>query len=452
MVQSQRGFTSTLRRLGIGAMVALVSTGVALLAVELSTLWIYPKVRGNTSTWADIDNRLHVANVEIELARGKSFAGKAMEAASEIHPYLGFAMDPRAELQQEDGSMFHPYSDLGFFMGGTLPPARGKNEFVVAISGGSVAAHFFNQGGFNQLKKLLRSIPALQSKRIIVKNYALPGFKQPQELMALNYLLVLGAQFDLWISINGFNDMVLPVYENEPAHVAMVYPRGWNLLTESVVEPAEAEFRSAIFTITAQREDWRAFATRPWLTRSAFVRAWWDIVDRRMEEKARELMKEIQAAQSRQIDRGPVSLDATGSGTDRLQRRALEIWEQSTRQMAKLCEANGIQYVVFVQPNQYFKDSKVLNAEEKQIAWAETGYRPYVEAGYPLLVESIPKLRAEGISVVDSTMIFRDEARTVYNDTCCHLNKLGNDLLGEHIAAEIVHLFDEKPEAAGSAQ
>ena len=33
----------------------------------------------------------------------------------------------------------------------------------------------------------------------------MPGYKQPQQLMAYNYLLSLGAEFDAVINIDGYN-------------------------------------------------------------------------------------------------------------------------------------------------------------------------------------------------------------------------------------------------------
>lgn len=447
MPQSQHGIASKIRKAALSGLLAVVATLFTLLLAELLTMWLYPTIRGNANTWADIYDRLHMINAETELAQGKRFYGKSVEVASLLHPYLGFAMDPQTQLQQRNGKWFHPYSDLGFFRSGTLPIGHNDDTFIVAISGGSVAGQFFNTGGNLALQRALESDPVLRRKKVKVLNYALAGFKQPQELMTLNYLLVLGGHFDLWISLNGFNDIVLPAFENEPNHVAMVYPRGWNLLTQSAVDPVEANLRSVLFTTTAQREHWRTIAARPLLERSALVRAWWDIIDRRLQEKARTLTEQVQARQMRSFDYGPVYLDRDGVGPEFLAQRSLEIWERSTQQMAKLCASNGTTYVVFVQPNQYFKDSKVLNEEEKRIAWAKDGYRPYAEIGYPLLAASAPKLRAEGISVVDLTMIFRDESRTVYSDTCCHLNDLGNEIMGQHMTEEIIRVLREKNSA-----
>jgi len=41
-----------------------------------------------------------------------------------------------------------------------------------------------------------------------------PGYKQPQQLLALAYFLSLGAEYDLIINLDGYNDIVLPVTDN----------------------------------------------------------------------------------------------------------------------------------------------------------------------------------------------------------------------------------------------
>ena len=47
------------------------------------------------------------------------------------------------------------------------------------------------------------------------------------------------------------------------------------------------------------------------------------------------------------------------------------------------------------------------------------------------------ELRTEGIPIYDLTMLFASESRTVYRDSCCHLNELGNRLMAETIVSKI---------------
>jgi hypothetical protein len=117
--------------------------------------------------------------------------------------------------------------------------------------------------------------------------------------------------------------------------------------------------------------------------------------------------------------------------------------------MATLCSGFGIRYFHFLQPNQYLPGSKVLTAEERHLAFdpkvAET---QRVAVGYPMLIERGRELRAEDIRFVDLTMLFKDDPRTVYRDTCCHLNERGSVVLAEAIAQAIIDDSDGAAPAA----
>jgi hypothetical protein len=45
------------------------------------------------------------------------------------------------------------------------------------------------------------------------------GYKQPQQLMALNWFMALGGEFDIVINLDGFNDVALPALENVPTRI-----------------------------------------------------------------------------------------------------------------------------------------------------------------------------------------------------------------------------------------
>ena len=59
-----------------------------------------------------------------------------------------------------------------------------------------------------------------------------------------------------------------------------------------------------------------------------------------------------------------------------------------------------------------------------------------IEAGnteMKLLQAAAQDMRTEGLPVYDLTGIFRDNTETVYEDACCHLNELGNQIMAEEI-------------------
>jgi hypothetical protein len=57
---------------------------------------------------------------------------------------------------------------------------------------------------------------------------AIGGYKQPQQLMALNYFTALGGEFDVLVNVDGFNEVALPPLENIP-QTNPFCPRQWHL-------------------------------------------------------------------------------------------------------------------------------------------------------------------------------------------------------------------------------
>ncbi len=62
-----------------------------------------------------------------------------------------------------------------------------------------------------------------------VVTLGIAGYKQPQQLLALAYFLSLGAEYDLIINLDGYNDIVLPITDNYSFGVNPFFPRAWNL-------------------------------------------------------------------------------------------------------------------------------------------------------------------------------------------------------------------------------
>ena len=145
-------------------------------------------------------------------------------------------------------------------------------------------------------------------------------------------------------------------------------------------------------------------------------------------------MLKSHASDTRYVAAGPPYEYAS----DNLYRDLADGWARSSLQMHQVCEANGIEYFHFLQPNQYVPGSKPLHAEEKRLAWSENSlYRKAVERGYPLLIAKGRELRERGVAYTDLSPIFRDNDSFLYLDICCHLNIVGNQLLGERIGQVI---------------
>jgi hypothetical protein len=165
----------------------------------------------------------------------------------------------------------------------------------------------------------------------------------------------------------------------------------------------------------------------------------WDFLDQRQEAALRAetfaVRKALAASAASPQQTGP---PIRFSDDEAMYLDYAEVWARSSIQMALLCAGFGIRYLHFLQPNQYLPGSKRLTAEE-----LETAYDPRVAetqriaTAYPILRARGRDLRNQGVDFIDLTMLFEDEPRTVYSDTCCHFNRLGNQRIAEAIAQAI---------------
>ncbi len=320
-----------------------------------------------------------------------------------VHPYLGYVADPdRTPGISADG-----------FPGDPFRPGAG-GEAVVALIGGSVA---------NQLaltphlaREIARSAWA-GGRPVRIVNLTMGGYRQPQQLLELTYLLARGARFDAVVSVDGFNEVALPVAENGPNGVSLFYPRQWHLLLGSAGNRERDLLVGRIAVLEDERAVW-AWRGSSWsgavrLVATAAIRR----LDVRLSE-ARLRLGETRFDPSRldYAHRGPPARP----GVDPYEALA-GLWEESSRQMRSLCAANRIAYRHALQPNQYFPAGKPFGEEERRVALDERSpYRAGVVAGYPRLVEAGARLKASGAPFVDLTGLFAGDPGPVYGDTCCH--------------------------------
>jgi hypothetical protein len=136
-----------------------------------------------------------------------------------VHPYYGFVPDPHA-------AKGWAFSDLGFldYSGDGSLPKRRPGRASVGIFGGSFAVGMY-ASTHSRLSACLASAAGAPA---VVANFAQGGYKQPQQLLTLSYLYSIGAEFDLVINLDGFNEVGLPLYDNLLFGTNPYYPRAWH--------------------------------------------------------------------------------------------------------------------------------------------------------------------------------------------------------------------------------
>ena len=340
-----------------------------------------------------------------------------------LHPYVGYVFDYGDEKIN--------FRTQGFPTDNPPLAKREAGKLNIAILGGSVA------------KELVPYIKKAWERTFKITphlvNLACPGFKQPQQLMALAYFLSLGAEYDLVINIDGFNDIALPYSENYAYDINPFFPRSWKLRITG--NPSHKEL-SLIGKVKYLRDIKQRELKE--LSNSIFnFSAFYGLIkmfqlkinDIEIYDSSKSLFAMQLKTTKRFEESGPLEHYENISN---LYEAAADVWLRSSWLINNMAKAGGSEYYQFLQPNQYYEGSKRLTWKEKRIAYsANHMYRKPVIIGYPMLVARGKILVKNNVKFFDTTMIFAHIARTIYRDTCCHYNKEGNEILAETIIQKI---------------
>lgn len=186
-----------------------------------------------------------------------------------IHPYFGFVPDPNRNGKT-------PISDFGFVSGKDTNPImkRSRDKTIIGVFGGS-----FAEGTYRSANALLKECLESTNKEIIILNFSTGGYKQPQQLLILTYLLGLGAEFDVIINIDGFNEVALPPAENIPNKVYPFYPRKWHVRTSNTINLVTIKQLGYIELLKEKKMDWARLFNSYKLYRSPTLCLLWEYRD-----------------------------------------------------------------------------------------------------------------------------------------------------------------------------
>jgi hypothetical protein len=141
--------------------------GAAYVLLELISLILYGITQGQVFSFEAI----HTKQTQvIDRQLGASTNPEVDPGVTRVlHPYLGYT------LRNSIGM-----NDYGF-PGKLDPLSIDPSDFVIAITGGSVA-RFLYRDGHEDLLDLLELSPELSKRRIRIVSLAFVGYKQPQQL------------------------------------------------------------------------------------------------------------------------------------------------------------------------------------------------------------------------------------------------------------------------------
>lgn len=353
-----------------------------------------------------------------------------------VHPYLGFVRRPRSA---SEARLPIGVSEFGFPDNESPLAVRQPDEMIIAVLGGSVAEEFA-RSGWATLQEQLQNSELFRTKRLRIVRLGLSGYKQPQQLLLVNYLLVLGAEFDVVVNLDGFNEVALPDVENIPNQVYAAFPRGWQV---RVMDTNDKQVLRKVGRLAAIKEadQFRAqtFGRAPWRW-SPTASVLWLYLNRLSEEQEFQAHAALQAAAKRREVSAALGPRQSFDSQDSLFRHCAVVWKNSSRQLHATCRQRSIRYLHFLQPNQYLPGSKPRMDREELRRFVKANYpgRTAVEQGYPLLQQAGQELIAEGVEFHDLTQLFLETEEATYRDECCHLNDTGNDLVAKRIAEALI--------------
>jgi hypothetical protein len=337
-----------------------------------------------------------------------------------VHPFLGYFANLSGEPAKEP-LLGLPRRDV----------TRSPDRFIVGILGGSFAGGVYVHAG----RVLADRLRERTGREVSLVQLALAGYKQPQQLMLLAYLLSLGAEFDAVLNIDGFNEVVLGPSENAPKGVFPAYPRNWYYLTGQINDAEGLAKISRLADRREQRLRWARLFAKTRLTFSNLALVLWRAGDVLLARSFAAINQELAETTVKAKGGYEVTGPQADLAEDQMFAVLARVWRNGSLEMRSLCEGFGTGYYHFLQPNQYVEGSKPMQDDERAIAMSPR--HPYAQSarkGYPYLIEYGKALPRAGVNFHDLTPIFAGNSAPLYKDDCCHLNDAGYRIVAERIA------------------
>jgi len=366
-----------------------------------------------------------------------------------LHPYLGFIESP------DDHHSFYG-SDVNYeteltgkinefgFEGPAIIPKKNPKKINICLLGGSFSMYFYHETRQKFIEEL-KKYPFFANKEIEIYSYATSGYKEPQQLMALNYFLSMGGEYDIVINLDGINDIAIPVKENMPYQLFPFFPRFWYVFSNRVSSAESNLIYADISQNKIKKNSYMSLFNHFPLNFSNASLMLWELLDKKLEFKISSgyqmyVKSVFNSMESKNIENCGPSFDY-GLDRDHKYKILASYWKQCSKMMQSLAIPFGFEYFHFLQPNQHVAGSKPFTEVEKMFIVTYPNdpdfFGNIATEGYPHLIRTGKELKNEGVQFEDLTMVFKDTKETIYRDPCCHINKNGNEIMAKKMAERI---------------
>jgi len=336
-----------------------------------------------------------------------------------------------------------------------LPLIPRENQLIVAVMGGSVARDFaMHSRRYGSFARALQQDPRYRNKKITVVNFAIGGYRQPQQLMILNYFLMLGQKFDIVINLDGFNEVYHGML-NHKNGVDFTFP------PEEIWGEQQQHIERLNMSLTDERGiqtvyfDWavrsygrnadRCTLAACFVLNKLAARYYQFRSNRIVEEKGEtwEKVSHFSRRPSQPNNPGGKNLILKLDQPGRLYGAIADYWANASRIMVGLGRRHGFLYVHVLQPNQHYPPGRVQELPGRNALTPK--FREPVVQGYPFLVSRINDMQKAGVFAIDATVVFDLSEGEIYSDSCCHFSDKGTGILVEFVVRKITGYLNAKP-------
>jgi hypothetical protein len=343
-----------------------------------------------------------------------------------VQPYTGWA-HARTLVEIADDARYY-----------ATPEAL--ETYDVLILGGSVA-ELFGRMGSKAMIEALRRDPRFRDRPIRVHDYALAGYKQPQQAAMLAYLFEMGHRPDAVVNLDGFNEAALG-WENAKLGTNPSFPHIPHWSEAGTTLRSEGDLLEYLYTVRTRQNRARAFGA--WflgsgLWKSCFLDHAGTILLQRLrrgyEHSYGALVDQIRTGSNDPALRGP----PFDPSDEAVRRAILAGWIEGSTNLQGMCAQRKIPYLHVLQPTLHDAGSKTPTAKEIETSHLEPAWIEAVHDLYPRFREAGKELEGRGIRFLDASAIFRDHPEDLYYDGC-HFGQRGNDILGLAIGEELAKI------------
>ncbi|MDJ1184443.1 hypothetical protein [Roseofilum casamattae] len=365
-----------------------------------------------------------------------------------LHPYFGYISKPGTGFGGFEFQSVFQANNYGLVSRVDYPYRReNENQFLIGIFGGSVATFYYmNEVENPTLERSLKQLPNYADKEIVLLNFSQGGYKQPQQLLLLNYFLSQGQELDMAINIDGFNEVAI-ASRNRKKDINFSMPSSFQLLplaqlannnlsieqmevmlevlnTKEHLKQTIATQQTCGFALCYYLQDIRYYFA---------LQAYYHHLEE-FEEKRKE---------SGNSNDSLVYIQTTANlAEEESYEQMSDFWANASLAMASVLKQRNIPYFHILQPNQYYPTERKFSEEEQERFAPENNRKnPYIEGvelGYPYLLDRSTILLDNDVNFFNGTTSLDAQTDTVYIDTCCHYNQTGRNVFANYVASQIV--------------